>query len=194
MNDKPLRVLASIGLAVGGLLGMAGTFAPSASLRGLAWGIDGVGLVMASALLTVQFNRKGQDLVASGFLVFTVGEGIILSGAATDLAASVPSFGAGTGLWAVALVLISVPRSFPLVVRLLGLVAAIMFAATAGRIFAGVQILPTSSPMPFYAYPVFVATFFGWIWTLLKADAPRNSVQPNPSIERQPASHRGGFG
>ena len=174
MNDKPLRVLASIGLAVGGLLGMAGTFAPSAPLRGLAWGMDGVALVMASALLTLRFNRIGQDIVAAGFLVFAVGEGVILSGVAIDLDASVPSFGAGAGLWSMALVLISVPRYFPPVVRLLGLVAAIMFAATAVQIFAGVQILPISSPMPFYAYPVFVATFVGWIWTLLKADAPRN--------------------
>ena len=122
MNDKPLRVLASIGLAVGGLLGMAGTFAPSASLRGVAWGIDGVALVMASALLTLRFNRIGQDIVAAGFLVFAVGEGVILSGVAIDLAASVPSFGAGAGLWSMALVLISVPRYFPPVVRLLGLV------------------------------------------------------------------------
>ena len=174
MNDKPSRVLASIGLAVGGLFGMAGTFAPSASLRGIAWGIDGVALVMATALLTVLFSRKGQDLVAAGFLVFAVGEGVILTGVAMDLAASVPSFGAGTGLWSMALVLISVPRFFPLVVRLLGLVAAILFAVTAMQIFAGVQILPIASPLPFYAYPVFVATFVGWIWTLLKADPPRN--------------------
>ena len=66
MNDRQLRVLASIGLAVGGFLGMAGTFARSASLRGLAWGIDGVALVMASALLTLRFYRSGQDLVADG--------------------------------------------------------------------------------------------------------------------------------
>lgn len=79
---------------------MAGTFAPSASLRGLAWGTDGVALVMACALLTVVFYRAGQDLVASGFLVFAIGEGIILSGAAMDLAASAPSFGAVSGLWA----------------------------------------------------------------------------------------------
>jgi hypothetical protein len=84
---------------------MAGTFAPSAFLRGLAWGIDGVGLVMASALLTLAFYRKGQDLVASGFLVFVVGEGLILSGAAMDLTASIPSFGAGISLWALALAL-----------------------------------------------------------------------------------------
>jgi len=112
MNDKGLRVLASTGLAVGGVFGLAGTVAPSTSLRGLAWGIDGIGLVMASAVLTIVFYRRGQDLVASGFLVFAVGEGIILSGAAMDLTASVPSFGAGTSLWALALVLISIPRVF----------------------------------------------------------------------------------
>ena len=56
---------------------MAGTFAPSASLRGLAWGIDGLSLVTAGALLTLVFYRKGDDLVASGFLVFTVGESMI---------------------------------------------------------------------------------------------------------------------
>lgn len=80
LSDKGLRRLASGGLAVGGVLGIAGTFAPSASLRGLAWGIDGVGLVMASALLTLAFYRKGRDLVASGFLVFMLGQGLILSG------------------------------------------------------------------------------------------------------------------
>jgi hypothetical protein len=44
MNDKLLRVLASAGLGVGGALGLAGTFAPSDSLRGLAWGIGGIAL------------------------------------------------------------------------------------------------------------------------------------------------------
>ena len=155
---------------------MAGTFAPSASLRGLAWGIDGVGLVMACALLTLAFYRRGQDLVASGFLVFVVGEGLILSGAAMDLAASVPSFGAGTSLWALALVLISIPSAFPLPVRLLGLFAAVLFGVTALQIFAGIQVMPTTVPLPFYAYPVLVATLVGWIWTLVKVDALPRSV------------------
>lgn len=171
MSDKGLRVLASVGLAVGGVFGMAGTFAPSAFLRGLAWGIDGVGLVMAGALLTLAFYRKGQDLVASGFLVFAVAEGLILSGAAMDLAASVPSFGAGTSLWALALVLISIPRVFPLPVRLLGFFASVLFGVTAVQIFAGFQVMPTTAPLPLYAYPVLVATLVGWIWTLVKADA-----------------------
>jgi hypothetical protein len=176
VSDWGLRVVAATGLAVGAVFGMVGTFAPSASLRGLAWGIDGVGLVMAAALLTVIFYREEQDLVASGFLVFAIGEGIILSSAAMDLAASVPSFGAGTSLWALALLLISIPRVFPIAVRLLGLFAAVLFGVTALRIFAGVHVTPLTTPLPFYAYPVLVATLIGWIWALVKAgDA---SVRP----------------
>jgi len=30
-------------------------------------------------------------------------------------------------------------------------------------------VLPTSSPLPLFAYPFLVLTFGGWIWTLLKA-------------------------
>lgn len=169
MMDKRVRLLASVGLAAGGVFGMAGTFAPSASLRGLAWGVDGVGLVMAAALLTVAFSRSGRDVVAAGFLVFTVGQGLILSTAAMSLTASVPAFGAGTSLWAVALTLISAPRAFPLPARLLGLVTAALFGATALQVFAGAVVTPMSSPLPFYAYPALVGTLAGWIWTLLRA-------------------------
>jgi len=176
VSDWGLRVLAATGLAVGAVFGMAGTFAPSASLRGLAWGIDGVGLVMAAALLTLVFYREGQDLVASGFLVFALGEGIILSSAAMDLAASVPSFGAGTSLWALALLLISIPRVFPIAVRLLGLFAAVLFGVTAMLTFAGVHVTPLTTPLSFYAYPVLVATLIGWIWALVKAGD--SSVHP----------------
>lgn len=169
MNEKRLRVIAAVGLAVGGVFGMAGTFAPSSSLRGLAWGLDGVGLVTASAILTLWFYRRGQDLTAAGFLVFLVGQTLVLSGAAMDLVTSGPSFGAGISLWAVALLLVSVPRVFPSVVRALGGLAAALFAVTALRIFAGAEITPLSSPLPFHAYPVLVATMGGWIWTLFKA-------------------------
>ena len=171
MNDKLLRVLASIGLGVGGALGMAGTFAPSDSLRGVVWGIDGIALVMACSLLTLRFFRMGQEIVAAGFLVFAIGESLLVSGAAMDLVQSAPSFGGGVGLWTAGLLLISTPHAFPMAVRLLGLVAAVLFAATAFRIFAGTQITALSQPLPFFAYPVLVATFVGWIVTLLKKGA-----------------------
>ena len=33
--------------------------------------------------------------------------------------------------------------------------------------FLGEQVLPTASPLPFFAYPFLVITFIGWIWTLV---------------------------
>ena len=166
MIDRSVRRVASLGLAVGAVLGMAGTFAPSATLRGLAWGIDGVGLVVAGALLTVAFSRAGRELAAAGFLVFTIGQALVLSTAAMDLGASVPAFGAGLALWAAGLVLVGASDVFPIAVRALGFAAAALFGVTALQIFAGASITPTSSPLPFYAYPVFVATLAGWILAL----------------------------
>ena len=167
-NDKGLRLLAAAGVGLGGLLGMAGSFVPSEAMRGLAWGIDGVALVVASALLAVHFLRRGEDFVAAGYIVFAVGQGLIVSGSAMSLSASAPSFAAGASLWAAALVLISAQRVFQTPVRLLGFVAAAMFAATAVQIFCGIPLHPKSEPLPFFAYPIFVATLIGWIWTLLR--------------------------
>ena len=52
--------------------------------------------------------------------------------------------------------------------RLLGSVAACLFAVTSLRIYAGEILLPTASPLPFFAYPFLVATLLGWAWTLMR--------------------------
>jgi hypothetical protein len=163
-----LNILVVIGLALGAVFGMAGTIVTQPNLQNTLWAIDSVGLITATALMTLKFFRKGNDLVGAGFLLFAIGESVILSGTAAGLVGSVPSFAAGTALWAAALLLISVPQEFAIGVRLLGVATSILFAITAARIFWGEQLLPTSSPLPFFGYPVLVATFLGWIWTLLR--------------------------
>lgn len=169
MDQKYQRWLAALGLAVGGALGMAGSFAPTDALRGLAWGIDGVSLVIASALLVVIQMRNGRDLLAAGFLVFAIGQGLVLSTAAVNPADAAPTFGAGVGLWAAGLTLVSAPSFYPIIVRLLGLAASVLLAIVAVQIFIGVHVDAKSSPLPFFAYPVLVATMIGWIWSLLRA-------------------------
>jgi len=168
---NPINIIAAVGLALGAVFGMAGTFAAQPNIQALLWAIDGAGLVMAAALLTVKYFREGHDLVAGGFLVFAIAEAVLMSGTAAGPAASVPAFAAGTALWALALLLISIPRHFALPVRLLGLLSAILFVVVAARIFWGEQLLPTSVPLPFYAYPFLVLTFVGWIWSLLRENA-----------------------
>lgn len=165
MSAPRIRPMAPIGLVIGAVLGMAGTFVPSASLRGLLWGLDGIALIVAGALLAVHHFRRGNDLVSAGFLVFIVGEALILSGAAMDLVASGPLFGAGVGLWAASLLLVSAPNVMPLWVRGAALVAALLFTVVALQIFSGRALTPLSQPLPFFAYPFLAATLFGWAWT-----------------------------
>lgn len=171
MDDSRLRTVAAMCLVIGALLGMAGTFAPSAGLRGLAWGIDGTFLVIATALLTVYHVRRGNEIAAAGFLVFVAGETLIISGAAMDLAASAPVFAGGVALWAASLALVSASTAMPTLVRSVGFMGALLFAVTAVQIFSGSSMTPLSRPLPFFAYPFLAATLFGWAWTTYRSAA-----------------------
>jgi hypothetical protein len=163
MRD-PLKIIATAGLVLGGGFGIAGAMV-SQPLQAILWAIDGAGLVMATVLLTIKCFRTGNDVVAGGFLVFAIGEGVLLS-SAVDPGSSIPSFAAGITQWGTALLLVSVPGLFALPVRIIGIVSAILFILTAARIFMGEQLLPTSTPLAIDAYPFLVATFIGWIWML----------------------------
>jgi hypothetical protein len=167
-----INVLAAAGLALGGALGLAGALVVQQNLQAILWAIDGVGIVMATALLAFKYFRTGNDIVAGGFRVFAIGEGVLLlSAPAAGVAGSIQAFAAGTVLWGTVLLLVSVPNVFAMPIRILGVVSAILFIITGARIFLGEQLLPTSMPLPTYAYPVLVATFIGWIWTLWREPA-----------------------
>jgi hypothetical protein len=114
-------------------------------------------------------SARGHDLVAAGFLVFAAGQGLILSGAAMDPADTVSPFAAGAGLWAAGLTLISVPRVLPLLVRILGLIAAVLFAIFALQVFSGNPLTSLSTPLPLFAYPFLVVTLLCWAWVYFRA-------------------------
>ncbi len=167
-GNRRVNVAASIGLALGGIFGLAGTFIAEENLRNIAWEIDGLALIVATTLLALKFFRKGCDTVAAGFLIFAIGESVMLSGMAAGLQGSAPAFAAGTALWATGLVLIAFPREFAFWIRVVGDLGALLFLVTATEIFSGQPLNPLTSPLPFFAYPFLVATFAGWIWTLLR--------------------------
>lgn len=168
MNERGIKITASFGLAAGALFGMVGSFVPSANLRGLAWGLDAAVLVLASVLLTVHYFRKGSDIMAAGFFIFAIGEGLIISTSGINVEATISSFGGGTGLWATSLFIISFQKTFPLFIRCTGLLAAVLFTVVSVRIFYGDTLHPLTKPLPFYAYPFLAATILGWAWTLLR--------------------------
>ena len=164
MSDSRPQPLAALGLVVGAVFGMAGTFVPSPSLRGLLWGLDGTALIAATALLTLHHFRRGHDTVAAGFLVFVAGETLIVAGSAMDFADSAPLFAAGVALWAASLLLVSAPNVMPVWLRITACIGALLFAVVAVQIFTGTALTPLSRPLPFFAYPFLAVTLFGWAW------------------------------
>ena len=163
MSSNRLNLFAAVCLVVGGVLGMVGSFSPSA-VRGIAWGLDGTALILGAALLAVHHIKRNHEQLAAGFLVFVAGQTLVVSGSAMELSATSPSFAAGVGLWAAALALVSASALMPVFVRVTGAIASLMFAATALQTYGGVALTPLSRPLPFFAYPFLVLTLFGWAW------------------------------
>jgi hypothetical protein len=169
MSEPKRQIAAACGLVIGAVFGIAGTFASSASVRGLLWGIDGVALVVAGVLLTIYHLSRGNNLVAAGFLVFVAGQTLVLATAASPLDASGAIFGSGVALWAAALVLVSIPGVMPLWVRVVAIAAAVLFSIVAMQLFLGQPVDALSRPLPFFAYPLLAATMFGWAWAHYRA-------------------------
>jgi hypothetical protein len=160
-------VLIVAGLAAGAVFGLAGTLVVEDTLRQVLWGIDGLGVIVATALLAVRHTRHGDELVAAGFLVFAIGESLLVGGLAGGLEAGRPLFAGGVALWAVALALTSIPPVFPMWTRATGGIGALLFFAVAFQIFGGVPLLATAAPLPFLAYPFLILTFAGWAMQVL---------------------------
>lgn len=167
MSRTPTDLVIAIGLAAGATFGIGGTLVSTDATRQIFWLIDGLGVVIATVLLAVRFLRRGDEVVAAGFIVFALGETLLIAGTPAGLDASVPSFGGGVALWAAGLVLINAPSRLAGWIRGAGFVAALLFGIVAARIFSGEHLLPTSSPLPYFAYPFVVLNFAGWAVTVL---------------------------
>lgn len=161
--SRNLRILAIVGLIVGAVLGIIGSLVSGEHVRGVCWAVDGTGVIVATAILALAYARAGRLDIAAGFLVYAIGESVMLAGTATSLEAGMPAFAAGTALWSAGLTLTSVPREFATWTRLTGLAAAILFGIVSVMIFAGKPLTAVSRPLPLFAYPFLVLTFLGWI-------------------------------
>lgn len=157
-----VKFLILTGLAFGAVFGIAGSVVPGANLRSLFWGIDGTGLIIATVLLALHFFRAQNDLLAAGFLLYAIGESIMHIGNATTLEGAIPSFAAGAALWSTAFMLVSAPRGLALWNRIVGVIASLLFAATALQMFWGVHLTSLTRPLPYFGYPFLVLNFIGW--------------------------------
>jgi len=172
MKQKLILRTAATGLLLGCVLGMIGTVVPSDTIRNVLWAIDSCGLILAAALLTLYCSKQDYDVAGAGFLIFAIAQSIIFSSCAVNLDQSIPAFGTGICLWALSIAVVSSQKLFPLFVRCTGIIAAVLFAVVAFRIFIGHPVNALTKPLPFFAYPFYAATLVGWAWTLLFRQHP----------------------
>jgi hypothetical protein len=163
------RVLIVVGFVIGAVLGFGGNFLPAGPPQNIAHALSSLGLIMSSALFAAWFARRGHNIVAVGFALLALAEGILLSG--LFLLASTPTdhgayaFAAGVALYAVALPLASVPPAFPIWTRIVGALAAIPFAAHALLWRAP----DPSGPLASIGYVLLIVAIVGWIIAVLQA-------------------------
>jgi hypothetical protein len=166
------RILIVVGLAIGAVLGFGGNFLPAGPPQNIAYAMSSLGIIMGSALLAAWLARREHTIVAVGFALLALAEGTSFSG--LFLVASAPTFpgaytfAAGVALYAVALPLASIPSTFPLWTRIVGVLAAIPFAAHALLWLLGRSPAP-SGPLASIGYVLLVITIVGWIITVLRA-------------------------
>ena len=171
-SSMPYRILISVGLAIGAVLGLGGSFLPAGPPQNIALVLSSLGLIMGSALFAAWFAGRGHSIVAVGFALLALAESISFSG--IFLVASAPTFpgaytfAAGVALYAVALPLASVPSAFPLWTRIVGTLAAIPFAAHALLWLLGRSPAP-SGPLASIGYVLFTVATVGWMITVLRA-------------------------
>jgi hypothetical protein len=125
------RVIIAGGLLVGVVLGMAGNIPTEGWLQNLLFAVSSVGLTAATALLILREARRGDDLVAAGFAIFTIAEIIIWVGGGPTGPGGEAPFAAATLFYAPALLLISVPLRFAFWARAAGALAAVPFGVHA---------------------------------------------------------------
>lgn len=165
--NRTANTLASIGLAIGALFGVSGSLFTEPTLQIALYQISSVALTAACALLTVRYLRAGRDYVATGFLLFAIGEAVMSAGTALGQIGGQAAFAAGMALYVPALLFISVPDEYAAWCRFTGVAATVPFTIAASKIYLGGQALSTSA-FPGAGYGLLTLTIAGWIMTLLR--------------------------
>ena len=175
--NRTQNQLAAAGLAIGAIFGLSGSFLTKDPTTQIAlYEISSVGLLVASALLTLKFFREGKDLLAAGFLIFALGEAIMSSGAGMGEELAQASFGAGMATYVPAFLLLGLSKGFPLLPRITIILAAVPFLIAAVTIFSGGQAL-SSSPVVGGAYGLLVLSIIGWCTYLLRESSDEQQVE-----------------
>jgi len=177
--NRSVNLLAIIGLAIGAVFGLSGSFVSDPIIKVVLYEISSIGLIVALTILAIRFLKEDHIFLATGFLLFSIGEAVMSGGTAAGELGGQPAFGGGMALYVPALLLISISKKFPAWGRMLGLAACIPFGLVASKIFLG-EVVLSSSALAGVGYGLLTLTIISWMLTLYKEIAGSNS----PSYEQ----------
>ncbi len=177
--NRNVNLVAIIGLAIGAIFGLSGSFVTDPIVTIVLYEISSVGLIVSLTILALKFLKEDRLLLATGFLLFSIGEAIMSGGTAAGELGGQAAFGGGMALYGPALLLISIPKKFPIWGRMTGLAACIPFGLVASKIFLG-EVVLSSSALPGAGYGLLTLTIISWIWTLAKETTAIN----NPTYQQ----------
>jgi len=166
-SQSPAKYFIAIGFLLGAVLGFGGSMVEAGStMQKCMWEISSLGLIMAAILYARTPIMSGDIFASSGFVILAIAEAIMSSGTLVG-EASQATFGAGTGLYGPALILIAMSSFFAMWIRGAAALSGIAFLIVAGKIFSG-EMVGYSSPFPSAGYALLTLATLGWVWTVLR--------------------------
>lgn len=170
-------VVAGGGVLAGAGFGLAGGFAPVGPVQDVLYLLSSVGFVAGLVVLTLRSHETRRPLHAAGFLLLALGEVAMMSGFNRAADPNSPgAFAAGVALYAPGLLLVSLPRGYPMWARVAGALAALPFGAHGILRSAGID-LDYQDLTAVVGYGLLSVAIAGWIWHLRGASEshPRRS-------------------
>ena len=169
----PTRALIGAALAVGVVFGFGGNFLPQTA-QIAAHAISSVGLVVGCTTLALTLLQQHRVFVAAGLFVLAACEIVMWNnGPQGDLSESAV---ADAFLFFVpALLLISIPRAFPIWSRIAGAIAAVPFGIHASQFLLG-NPPSESSPYAVVGYMLLTIAVIGWIVGVVRPATSRSTA------------------
>jgi hypothetical protein len=162
------RVPIAAAFGVGAVVGLVSNFVPAGPPMDVGHGISSLGIILGSALFAAWFARRGLDTVAVGFALLAVAQGVIVSGGTPTAPGAEATFAGGAALYALALLVASLPAALPVWVRIVGGLAAVPFGVHGLLWWLG-NAPESAGPFASIGYMLLTVAMVGWIITVLRA-------------------------
>lgn len=159
------RAVITAGLLMAVVPGFAGGQVGPGTMQTTLYALSSFGLVAATMLLALRHLRQGQTLAAAGMAILAMAEMLLWVGGRPGDPGYDVTFAGGVMFYVPALLLISIPKVLPWLVRVMGILASLPWAMFSARFLSG-QTPSYADALATVGYALLGITMIGWIVVL----------------------------